>query len=143
MGTALGEVLVGGSPPGWTRRGSPYTRFVPDKRQTVIGEINDLIEANKELRRRLVASEAVLRRGVRRLEQGADLTSTLMSARPAERRRGINDALRALETVRHNFRIAVTAAALEEGMNLSDIGRVFGISRQLVQRYAQEAKGSA
>ncbi len=87
-----------------------------------------------------VHSEGDLGRGIRQLERGGDLAAALETTQPAANRQAINAALRAVETVRHDLRIAVTAAAIEEGFNLSEIACAFGISRQLVQRNALEAR---
>jgi hypothetical protein len=100
--------------------------------------MEELIEADEEVRCRLVASERVLRRGIARLESGEEIASALEATQAAERRQEVNEALEALQLARHDLRVAVLAAGLEEGMSLSEVARGFGISRQLVQRLAKE-----
>ncbi len=114
-----------------------------EKRDALVRALQQLIEADQEVRSHLQRWEGVLRRGIRRVEQGDSLASTLELTRPGEARQTVNDALRSLAAARHDMRVAVTAAALEEGLSVSDIARSFGISRQLVQRYVQETKGEA
>jgi DNA-directed RNA polymerase sigma subunit (sigma70/sigma32) len=104
----------------------------------VIRAMEALLEADQEVRRQLVAAERVLRRGIVRLEEGEEIASALEATQAADRRQDVNDALDALQLARHDLRVAVLAAGLEEGMSLSEVARGFGISRQLVQRLAKE-----
>ena len=41
---------------------------------------------------------------------------------------------------RHNMRIIFIGGALDEGLSVTEIARRLGVSRQLVQRYAHEAR---
>jgi hypothetical protein len=111
---------------------------VSKERAAVIRAMERLIEADQEVRRHLVVAERVLKRGITRLETGEEIASALAGTRAAERRQEVNDALESLAFARHDLRIAVLAAGLEEGMSLSEVARGFGISRQLVQRLAKE-----
>ena len=45
-----------------------------------------------------------------------------------------------LESARHNARVAMFGAAIEEGATIADLARVTGMSRQLASRYVQEAR---
>ena len=109
-----------------------------NKRDGVIRAMERLVEANQAVRRQLLVGERVLKRGIARLESGEDIASAHAAPRAAERRQDTNDALTALQLARHDLRIAVLAAGLEEGMSLSEVARGFGISRQLVQRLAKD-----
>jgi DNA invertase Pin-like site-specific DNA recombinase len=100
--------------------------------------MEQLVEADAEVRRHLVASERVLKRGISRIEAGEEIASALAATQAADRREAVNVALESLALARHELRVAVLAAGLEEGMSLSEVARGFGISRQLVQRLAKE-----
>ncbi len=108
------------------------------KRDGVIRAIERLLEADQVVRHELVVSERVLKRGITRLKAGEEIGSALAATQAADRRQGVNDALESLQLARHDLRIAVLSAGLEEGMSLSEVARGFGISRQLVQRLAKE-----
>jgi hypothetical protein len=53
----------------------------------------------------------------------------------------MNDALKVLEQARHEMRLAMFALALDQGMSIGELGRIFGFSRQLAARCAKEARG--
>lgn len=59
----------------------------------------------------------------------------------ARGRLSLAEALKRYETARHRARAEIIAMALDEGINISEIARIFGFSRQLAQRYAREARG--
>lgn len=44
------------------------------------------------------------------------------------------------ERAQHAFRVALIGAAVKEGTSISEVARVYGISRQHAQRYAKEAR---
>ena len=99
-----------------------------------------LVEADAEVRRQLLTAERILKRGIKRVQSGDDISVALAETQAAQRREDVNHALNALQMARHDLRIAVLAAGLEEGMSLSEVARGFGISRQLVQRLAKEQR---
>ena len=100
--------------------------------------MEELLRADQQVRQRLLAAERTIRKGIKNLNAGESIESALIATRAAERRQDINEVLEVLQLARHNLRIAVIDAGLEEGMSLSEIARGFGISRQLVQRMAKE-----
>jgi transposase-like protein len=55
----------------------------------------------------------------------------------------MTDLLAEFDECRHRLRISITAAGLEEGMSIGDIGRAFGVSRQLAARFAKEVRAQA
>jgi hypothetical protein len=55
----------------------------------------------------------------------------------------MNDALNAVELVRHEMRLKIFQIGLDEGMTIGDLGRAFGFSRQLASRIAKEARAAA
>lgn len=99
-----------------------------------------LLEAEQELRRRLRGNEIALQKAIRGIRTGSSIASTLDSADAVSARLHVNEGLETLATARHELRLAVTAAGLDEGMSIGDLGRAWGISRQLASRLAKEAR---
>ena len=103
--------------------------------------VEQLLDALAEARQAIRATEVALRRALRKAEGGADVATAIIAANPAEARQRVNDALTAVEQRRHDVRRPVFAAALEEGMSITDLSKSWGFSRQLAARYAKEARG--
>ena len=110
-------------------------------REAAIRETERLIEVAKQLHASLRANEAVYRKGLKDLQKGLPIAATLEDVDVRVARQRLNDALEALEYSRHQVRLALTAAGLEEGMTVADTGRAWGVSRQLASRYARETRG--
>jgi hypothetical protein len=55
---------------------------------------------------------------------------------------GVARQLDELEAARHKVRTALFALGLSEGMTISELGRLYGFSRQLAARIAREARGT-
>lgn len=63
------------------------------------------------------------------------------SANPSvEARATANEALNAVIQARHEVRVRVVRAGLDEGMTIGELARQFNFSRQLGSRYAKEAQ---
>jgi len=102
-------------------------------------DIDRLVEAIDEAVRTLRASKQILEGASEALSMGATVESTMEATRAAETRAGANSVLDDLESARHQARVSMFAAALNEGMTIAELGRAWGISRQLSARYAKEA----
>jgi hypothetical protein len=103
--------------------------------------VEDLLDALAELRQATRATEAGIRRALKRANEGIDISEALGALDPASARHSMNDALKALEQARHEMRLAIFAMALDQGTSIGELGRIFGFSRQLAARYAKEARG--
>jgi hypothetical protein len=103
--------------------------------------LEELLQALEVLRRSTRASEATIRRALTGSYNGMEITDAVLAAQPAASRGSMNDALKAVEVARHRLRLAVFAAALDDGVSIGELGRMFGFSRQLAARYAKEARG--
>ena len=101
--------------------------------------MKDLIEALVVARDELRKSEQGLRRTLRRMERGQRLASVVIADGPSESRQSFDDAMEAVAAIRHRTRSLVFALALEEGLSIGEVGRTWGISRQLASRYIREA----
>lgn len=77
----------------------------------------------------------------RRVESGALVVEAIRSVTGSVQLRELNEAGKAFEVARHRARVAIFALAMEQGTNLSEMGRALGISRQLSSRLGAEAGG--
>lgn len=73
--------------------------------------------------------------GVLVVDAITDLTGTV-------RLQELGEAQKAFEVARHKARVAIFALAIEQGTNLSEVGRALGISRQLASRLGAEVDES-
>jgi hypothetical protein len=106
----------------------------------IIVAIEELIAANRDARRIMLAGEAVLERGIERLRQGEKVTETL-SYTPAGEQRGATEAAnRRIAVARHDLRMLLIGRCLDEGMRPWEVANAWGMSRQRVDRYIQEMK---
>jgi hypothetical protein len=106
-----------------------------------MASVDELLEALAGLRQATRATEAGIRRALKRANAGVDVFESLGALDPAGARHSMNDALKVLEQARHEMRLAMFALALDQGMSIGELGRIFGFSRQLAARYAKEARG--
>ncbi len=104
-----------------------------------IASMKQLLEALVEARDELRSAEQGVRRTLRRVERGQALASVVIGDGPSESRQSFDDAMEAVTTLRHRTRSLLFALALEEGLSIGEVGRTWGISRQLASRYVREA----
>jgi hypothetical protein len=103
-------------------------------------EIERFLESARALRAELRASETTYRRLARLLTQGDQVHGALEAVDASVRRHDLTEALDALERQRHQVKVALAADGLRQGMTIGDLGRAWGVSRQLAARYAKEAR---
>ncbi len=104
-----------------------------------VASIKELVEALGEARDEFRRSEQGLRRTLRKVERGQQLASVVIADVPSESRQSFDDAMEAVTALRHRTRSLVFALAVEEGLSIGEVGRTWGISRQLASRYVREA----
>jgi hypothetical protein len=109
-------------------------------RESALRELGLLVESAQALRNELRTKERVYRKMAKILEQGEPVASMMSMVNAATARHDMTRSLDEFERVRHQVRLALTAAGLEEGMTIGDLGRALGFSRQLAARYAHEAR---
>jgi hypothetical protein len=112
-----------------------------DPRDRVMGSIERLLEVDREVRKRIQENEVILRRALKEFGKGATVAEAMEKSHTGFGRQRVNEALDALTEARHEVRVAITMAGMEEGMSIGDLGRAWGISRQLASRFAKEARG--
>ena len=106
----------------------------------VIEDIELYSEAGDRLRERLTVQREWNDEDIERLRSGATIAESTRTTRSADRSRGLTRALDEFERSRRQIRTSVVAAALAEGMTITEIGEIFGVSRQLANRFVKEAR---
>jgi hypothetical protein len=99
-----------------------------------------LLEATKQLRASLRATETVYRRTLKNIQQRSAVTATLRANHADVARLELTKALTEFERQRHKTRISLIATQLAEGESIAEIGRTWGFSRQLASTFARETK---
>ncbi len=108
--------------------------------QDVDHAIQDLIDVHRALRDALRSNERILARAQKSLRSGMGIEEAF-AANPSEEARSTSaEALQALVRARHELRVKVMRAGLDEGMSIGELARQFNFSRQLGSRYAKEAQ---
>jgi len=75
-----------------------------------------------------------------RLRAGTTLVESVSATRSADRSRDLTRILAEFEQSRREIRAATVAAGLEEGMSITEVAEIFGVSRQLASRFVKEAR---
>jgi len=114
---------------------------MPTARDALTDDIKELMDAGQELRDLILVNRRAFAKGLKLLDQDVPLVDALTQLQTAERRTQMTDALSHFEERRHRLRLSITKAGLQEGMSIGEIGRAFGISRQLAARFAKEVHG--
>ncbi len=114
-----------------------------DSPPDAVRSVEHLIELMAELRETLRRTEASLRQALEMIEGGSDIATAVLATKPTATRNDINGALKDVERARHDMRIQIFASALDRGISIAELGRLFGFSRQLAARYAKEARADA
>ncbi len=134
---------------------SPIRRLVPltvadewpgplsENDMEAIRGVERVIEAMEALRAVLEKREEVLRRAIRVREPVLDYAEAVKEAYVREDQEDLREALFMLEQRRRESRIASFRSALDHGVSISELSRIWGFSRQMASRYAKEARGEA
>ena len=108
--------------------------------ERVIEHIERYTESGDRLIERLQAQRAWNIEDIARLRAGALLSESTKQTRSADRSRDLTRILGEFEQSRREIRAAVVAAALAEGMTVAEIAEIFGVSRQLANRFVKDAR---
>ncbi len=111
-----------------------------EARDAVVSDVQRLMDSGQELRSAILDSRKGFTKGLKLLEGGMPLRQALTELNTAERRLRMTELLNEFDECRHRLRVSITAAGLEEGMSIGEIGRAFGVSRQLAARFAKEVR---
>jgi len=91
------------------------------------------------LRQSLRHYETIIGQVRREVEHGTPLHEVMEKIGVAARRLDLVERLTRFEDARHRMRVACFRLSHLEGLNISDIARLWGISRQLAARFIKEA----
>jgi hypothetical protein len=108
--------------------------------ERVIEHIGRYTEAGDRLIERLQAQRAWNIEDIGRLRGGARLSESTKQTGSADRSRDLTRILSEFEQSRREIRTAVVAAAVDDGMTITEIADIFGVSRQLANRFVKEAR---
>jgi hypothetical protein len=114
--------------------------LVPERQSEAIGDLLRLLEANRRLRATLARNAALYEASLARLVDGVDPGTALGQVDVAGARTELAGTLAEFERARHHARNTFITAQFEGGMNMKEIGRVWGISRQLAHRLFKESR---
>jgi hypothetical protein len=114
------------------------TRAENDERMLRCAE--RLIDAMEHLRLALEKREGDLQAARARYDSGNNFSGSLRAANIAEERDELNEALFELERRRRESRLAVFRSALDHGVSINELARMWGFSRQMASRYARDAR---
>ncbi len=116
------------------------TETMADNDERMLRCTDQLIDAMEHLRLALEKREGDLRAARARYDSGNNLSGSLRAANIAEERDELNDALFQLERRRRESRLAVFRSALDHGVSINELARMWGFSRQMASRYAKDAR---
>lgn len=111
--------------------------------ERVIEQVEHYTRAGDRLIEQLQAQRAWNLEDIEHLRSGMTLTRSTHETPSAERSRDLTRILAEFEQSRREIRAAVVVAALHEGMTISEIADIFGVSRQLANRFVKDARAMA
>jgi len=103
--------------------------------------VEQVIDAMRNLRLLLERREDSLRRAIGVHEPAPDYTQAVKDAHMTEEQEEFHEALFLLEQRRRESRIASFRSALDHGVSINELAKIWGFSRQMASRYAKEARG--
>jgi len=114
-----------------------------ERRLLAIRDLRRLRAASRDLRATLERAESLYDASLARLESGVEVGASLTGVDVSGARTSVVDALSEFERSRHLARGTFITGQHAEGVNTKEIGRVWGISRQLAHRFLNEARRDA
>ena len=108
--------------------------------ERLIEDIGAYSDAAQRLIERLQAQVESNREDLQRIRNGETLAGATRDTKSADRSRDLTRKLDEFEQSRRRIRPSVSAVALAQGLSISDIAEIFGVSRQLANRFVKEAR---
>jgi hypothetical protein len=108
--------------------------------KAAIHSVELVIEAMENLQVVLGRRVELLRRSIEFEEPAADYEQAVKDSHMTEERTNLHEALNFLEQRRRESRLASFRSALDHGVTISELARIWGFSRQMASRYAKEAR---
>jgi len=91
----------------------------------------------------MIETERLATLGIERLEAGLDVADLIRQSTASQDRQTVQDAIDGIVDARHRFRLAAITACVDDGMAPREIAEAWGISRQRVDQFIQEARKGA
>ena len=111
-----------------------------DAIERVIADVRRYSEAGERLAERLLQQSRWNEQDIERLRSGTSLAESCHTTDSAQRSRDLTRILAEFEESRRAIRSSTVLALLGEGMTVSEIAQVFGVSRQLGNRLVKDAR---
>ena len=109
------------------------------ERQQALIELRGFRRESSALRESLQRYETMLEHVGREVENGVPLHEVMTKIGVATNRLNLLQRLTRFEDARHRMRVACFRLSHAEGLTISDIARLWGISRQLAARFIKES----
>ena len=120
-------------------RGQPGMMSVVKKVESdAMRSVEGLVDALAEARSKFREVELSFQRALRKADRSGDIRSALLSTQLGVWRQSVNDAIDEIERQRREMRLKLFALASSEHYSIGEMGRLFGFSRQLASKYANE-----
>ena len=111
-----------------------------DAIERVIDDVQRYSEAGERLAEHLIRQSTWSADDIARLRSGVSLLDSCQSTDSADRSRTMTRLLAEFEESRRAIRSSSVLGLLDEGLTVSEIGRIFGVSRQLANRLVKGAR---
>jgi hypothetical protein len=108
--------------------------------ERVIVDVQRYSEAGKRLAEHLSEQSNWSLEDIARLRSGVSLIESCQSTDSADRSRTMTRLLAEFEESRRAIRSSSVLGLLDEGLTITEIGQVFGVSRQLANRLVKDAR---
>jgi len=112
-----------------------------EAQDAAVQALEEVADALADAQRALHVAEVAARQGLLQEDRGVPRAASLRAHPVSLYRPGVDDALKRLELARHRVLVAIFAVAMEDGMSIGELSRIYGFSRQRATRYAKEATG--
>ena len=116
----------------------------PKSRKVLVREfltaLDELDQADAQLRQKLRSTHSAVQRSRRHFERGGTTWALITKMNITSDRTANTEALRGLDAARLRAQHAMYRLAEADGLNAAEIGRTWGVSRQLVSRVLNEKR---
>jgi len=112
---------------------------VPDSRKAFLEDVRRYVEAGRRLADGVTRFAEMNEAALVDLEAGMSVTESFAIRDSAGWSRRVSSLLDEFEACRRDTRSSAAAVLLEEGRNVTDVGRAFGVSHQLASRFVKGA----
>jgi biotin operon repressor len=103
-----------------------------------VRSVQGLVDALADARVAFREVEQSFQKALKKADRSGDVESALLSPQLGVLRQSVNDAIDEIERQRREMRMKLFALARSEDYSIGELGRMFGFSRQLASKYANE-----